>query len=302
MTPITIFTGSSGLNIVDDPVRLPQQRGGLSDLQVAVNVTIDQSHRVWSRKRTTRLQTGNFHSLFCDGGDCFVIKDTALYQVAADGSLTGIRSGLNNGARVAYVQSGDRTFYANGFENGVIEGGISSVWATGTYAGPTTHRQFSGPMVGHHLAIFSGRMLISRDNVLWWSEPFDFGLYDMAGSFVQFNTRIVMAKPVDGGVFVSTEKNTYFLNGPDPKQWSSVKVAGYPAIEWTDATDYFYAADLGASDSAGRMPVWASKEGAIMGTPGGTIINLNKKKIIYPESARTGFGGIMGYNFIHGVK
>jgi hypothetical protein len=292
---ITIYQGSTGLNIVDDPVRIAK-----TDLQVAVNVSIDSSGRVKSRRRTLQVQNGNFHSLFCAGKDCFVIKDTALYQVALDGSLTGIRSGLTD-ARMAFAQAGDRTYYTNGFEKGVILGGISSVWGLGTYIGPTTHRHFSAPPTGHHLEVFAGRMLIAQDNVLWWSEPFNFGLYDLSGSFVQFHTKITMVKSVDTGIFLSTENSTYFLSGTDPKQWALRKVTNYPAIEWTVATDYFSAADLGF-ETIGMLPVWASKEGAIMGTPDGMVINLNKKKVIYPESAREGFGGIIGFNFIHGVK
>jgi len=49
MKPITIFTGATGLNTVMDPVRIPAQKSELSDLQVAVNVTIDQSFRTSRR-------------------------------------------------------------------------------------------------------------------------------------------------------------------------------------------------------------------------------------------------------------
>lgn len=301
--PITIFTGATGLNIVTDPVRLPQQENNLSDLQVAINVTIDKSYRIMSRKRLSLIQAGNFHSLFCDGGDCFVVKDDVLCKISSDGSATEIKNLVAPTARMAYAQVGERTYYANGYENGIIKSGISSSWKTGKYTGPVTNRVFtSDVIIGHHLAVFYGRMLISRDNVLWWSEPFDFGLYDAAKSFVQFYTKIIMLKPVKDGLFLSTEKQTYFLSGKDPKQWVLNEVAGYPAIEWTDSIEYFSSLDLQIENSTGKMPVWASQEGAILGTPDGTLINLNKDKIIYPELARTGFGGIVGFNFIHGVK
>lgn len=301
MKPITVFTGATGLNIVEDPVRIPAQRDGKTDLQVAVNVTIDQSYRVSSRKGVVKLQDGNFHSLFCDGGDCFVVKGDSLYQVAGDGTLTGIRSGLTPGARMAFCQAGDRTYYCNGYELGWIEGGISYVWQKGTYVGPDTNRVFSGPVAGHHLAEFSGRMFISQENVIWWSELFDFGLYDQAASFVQFHTKVVLMEPVAEGLFISTLKNTYFLAGINPKTWQLRKVAGFPAIEWTNSIEKVNAIDLGA-DTPGLCPVWASTEGAIMGFPSGAVKNLNKDKIIYPESAKTGFGGMIGFNYIHGVK
>ncbi len=301
MKPITIFTGGTGLNTVSDPVRIPVQQDGKSDLQVAVNVSIDQSFRVNSRKGVTKLQDGNFHSLFCDGGDCFVVKGDSLYQVAADGSLKGIRSGLTPGARMAFCQVGDRTYYTNEYELGVLQGGISSVWKKGTYVGPETNRVFDGPVPGRHLAEFSGRMFISQGNAIWWSELFDFGLFDRAGSFVQFHTSVRMMKPVDAGMFISTERNTYFLAGKNPKDWALRKVAGYPAVEWTDSIEYVNAADLGI-ETVGLCPVWASTEGAILGTPEGAVFNLNKKKVIYPENVNTGFGGFIGFNYIHGVK
>lgn len=296
--PITIFRGTSGLNIVDPPTRIGQQENGFVDLQAAVNISIDQSGRPQTRRGVTQLQSGSFHSLFCDGGDCFVVKDNALYQVAADGSLSGaIRSGLSNN-RMSYAQVGDRTYYSNGIDFGIIYQGKHVDWVEEDYIGPETHRHFSGPVSGNHIAEFFGRMLIAKDNVLWWSEPYNFGLYDMAGSFVQFYTKIIMFAPVDMGLFLSTEKNTYFLTGRDPKQWQVKKVAGYPAIEWTNIR--VEAADIGA-ELSGQYVVWASCEGAILGMPDGNIVNLNKRKVIYPESARTGFGALVGTNYIHGM-
>ncbi len=299
--PITIFSGATGLNIVEDPVRIPQQKNGLSDLQVAVNVSIDQSLRVNSRRGVSRLQTGAFHSLFCDGGDCFVVKGDSLFQVGTDGSLRGVRSGLTEGVRMAFAQVGDRTYYVNGYEKGFLEGGVSHVWQKGEYNGPETNRVFDGPIPGHHLAEFSGRMFVSQENVIWWSEPFHFGLFNKAESFVQFHSRVRMMKPVDAGMFISTERRTYYVEGVNPKGWQARQVAGFPAVEWSDAIEYVNAADLGF-EMSGLCPVWASPEGAILGLPTGQIFNLNKKKVIYPENARTGFGCMVGLNFIHGGK
>lgn len=300
MQPITVFTGTTGLNIVDDPVRIGQQKGGVTDLQVAINMSVDKTGRPESRFGTLSLQTGAYHSLFCDGGDCFVVSGSTLYQVAADGTLSEVRAGLTP-ARMDYAQVGARTYYTNGFELGIIHKGAHESWEEGVYVGPTTHRHFSGPAAGNHLTEFFGRMIIARDKVMYWSEPYNFGLFDAAGSFVQFHSKILMVKSVDTGLFISTQNNTYFLMGTDPGKWVPKRVAGYPAVEWTCAIDYIYTADLGM-DMSGRCAVWASREGAILGLPDGNIKNLNKNKIIYPEASKTGFGGVFGYNFIHGVE
>lgn len=300
MKPITIFTGASGLNTVTDPVRIPF-KGGISDLQVAVNVSIDQSGRVARRTGVSLLQSGDFHSLFCNGGDCFVIKNDSLFKVADDGTLTGIRSGLTADQRMAFVQEGDRTYYSNGYELGWIEDGISHFWDKGTYTGVDTNSFFSYPMPGSHLATFSGRIFVSVDNILWWSELYDFGLFNMAKSFIQFHSKIIMIKPVTAGVFISTKKNTYFLLGVNPQTWQIKRLTGYPAIEWTDSIEYINGVDLGMENN-GMYPIWASPEGTILGTPEGQIINLNKNKVIYPDNPKAGFGCVVGMDFIHGME
>jgi len=302
MNPIIVFAGATGLNTVADPVRVPFQKNGITDLQAAVNVSIDKTLRVNRRRGLNLLQAGSYHSLFCDGGDAFVCSAAgAIYRIGPDLSLQGVRSGLTAGARVSFVQVGDYTYYANGHERGRIKDGVSYAWAEGTYTGPTTNRQFFGPMSGHHLAWAFSRMFIAEDNAVWWSEPYNNDLFNLAESFAPFNTKVLMVKPVDDGLFVSTSKNTYFLAGKKPREFVAQKVAPYPAIEWSDATAYVPGADVGLKDPR-LCALWASPEGAILGTAGGSIINLNKDKIVYPETGQKGFGCLIGYNFIHGLE
>ncbi len=299
MRPFNIFSGATGLNIVEDPVRIAQTKDGKSDLQVAVNITIDQSYRPKTRDGVEKKLDGSFHSLFSNGNVCYVVKGESLFEVAADFTLTGIRSGLTLDARMAYASVGDRTYYTNGTELGYIKDTISNVWGIGTYAGVDTNRVFSAPMAGQHLAEFLGRMFISEGNVLWWSEPFNFGLFNKGESFVQFHTKIRMIKAVSSGLFISTEKSMYFMQYQD-RQFTCNKVAAYPAVEWSDASELVDGYEVGFK-TGGLCAVWASPEGVIVGSPEGFIYNTNKNKVIYPEG-KTGFGCIKGYNYIHGVK
>ena len=301
MKPITIYSGVTGLNTVDDPVRISFQAGGITDLQVAINISIDQSLRINRRPGTSRLQTGAYHSLFCDGGDCFVVKDDTLYQVESNDTLTSIVSGLTADQKMAFAQVGDRTYYMNGYEKGFVYESASNTWTLGTYTGPDTNRDFSEPPIGTHLATFHGRMFVAEGKVLWWSEPFNFDIYNKAESFIQFFDDIIMIQPVDGGIFVSTDKKTYFLGGADPRDFTLIEVAQYPAAEWSNTVEKVDAAELGFQ-GGGLCAVWASREGAILGFPTGQIVNLNKNKVVYPDNATTGFGCLRGYNFIHGVN
>lgn len=295
---ITIFSGALGLNTVDDPVRINRSNNGLTDLQVAVNISIDKSRRVNRRVGYSEISTGDFHSLFAGRRGCFVGKGTSLYEVASDFSLTGVRSGLTQ-AKISYAQSGPVTYYTNGYENGYIEAGVSSPWAIGTYTGPTTDREFVKAPVGNHLAIAGSRMLIAEGNVLWWSEPYNFDLYNQAESYIQFRSNILMISPVDQGVFLSTENRTVFLRGV-PGQYILENKFNYPALEWSEAFGV-NPAEIGFQEG-GQAAVWASPEGAAIGLPSGGVLNLNRDKVLYPEDGRQGFGCLMGFNYIHGVK
>lgn len=317
MKPFVIFRGSTGLNTVADPARIPISKNGINDVAEAVNVDIDQYYRISRRKGYSFVQAGKFHSLYCDiengysNNECFVVKTTAgvgdtLYQVGNDGSLTLIKSGLADGQRLSYAAYSDRTYYANGVDKGFVVDGINYDWTVGEYFGADTNRFFVIPDKLKHLEIFSGRLFASSENVLWWSEPFRPDLFCLAESFVQFKTNIRMIKGVNsldgGGLYISTENNSYFLSGSNPLEFGLKKVCNFPAIEWSAAQERVDTSAMGIEGS-GLGVVWASTEGAMLGLAGGFVINLNKDKVIYPEIAAAGFGCIVGsFNFLHGMK
>jgi len=304
--PRNLFSGTSGLNTVSDPVRISYDpETGVSDLAEAVNITIDQSGRPNRRRGFLKKQDGLFHSAFCDGGDCFCIQDrednAAIMQIAQDFSLTGIRSGLPLERRVAFCQVGSQTFYLNGLQNGVIEDGVSRPWPVDEYVGVETDRVFSPAPVGEHFAWMNGRMFISEGKVVWWSELFKYGLFEKKKSFWQFHTKIRMIKPVASGLFISDEKNTWFYGFGNPNEPEILaKVADYPALEWSDSIEYVEGADIGLN--SGLCALWSSTEGACLGTASGQFLNLTKEKIIYPKETRQGAGLLVGYNFIHTVR
>ena len=122
--PIVIFRGTSGLNTVADPLRI-FNKDGISDLQVAINIDIDQSLRPSRRSGVTKIQSGAYHSLFCDEKNCFVIKEDSLYKVSADNSLLGIRSDLTLNAKMDFAQFGEYTYYTNNYEIGYIFNDVS---------------------------------------------------------------------------------------------------------------------------------------------------------------------------------
>jgi len=304
MNNVKILTGSTGLNTKVDPVRIAYDpKTGVSELGVAVNVTLDVTGRISRRKGYTLAQAGNYHSLYCNGGDCFVVldrtNDDALMQVGTDLSLKGVRSGLNK-ARMSFLDVDGTVFYANGFENGMIINGISHPWMVNEHVGAETTRHFSEAPIGNHLEYFYGRIFIAVGDTLYWSEPYAYGKYDLTRCFVQFSSKITMVKAVEGGLFVSDQKDTWFLRGTDPSEFTQAKVAAYPAYEWSVAIDYIEAGEIGYPP--GLSVMWVSKQGACLGHATGLFFNLTKEKVDYPANGAYGAGIIKDYKFIHTIE
>jgi len=305
MAIVPFLTGSSGLNNIIDPVRLKYSSDtGVSELAEAVNVDIDDTGRISRRPGQEIVFAEVSHSLFCDTGDCFVIQDrtadAALYKVGTDLSLTGVRSGLMKGAKVSYWQAGTKTYYSSTFQNGVIENGISSPWPTNDHVGADTTRSFSAAPLGNHICIFQGRMWVTVADVIWVSEPYAYGKFDMARCFFQFGSNVRMIKPVQLGVWVSTEESTGFIRGANKfSDMSFEKKTEVPAHEYSANIELV---DLSATalQIQGLSAIWSSDDGLSIGTADGALIIPTANKLLYPTGS-SGATVVSDYNVINSV-
>lgn len=300
-TLTTIMAGTTGLNTVVDPVRLPfNSQTGISDLAAAVNITIDRTGRPERRDGYNQiLPLANCHSLFCDGKACLFVADDELSILESDYSRTVIRSGMAP-TRVDYAQVNNAIYYVNGSQIGIVEGGVDVPWVANPVVGEIANKVFAGPILGEHIAFYAGRLWIAQGNNIVLSEPYAFSWYDLARSIIPFDSRVLMIKPVSTGVFVSTETHTFFIKGSTPGELSIKEVAAYPAIEWSVAIDYVEGLEIGLEES-GKCALWASPKGACLGTPSGVFNNLTRAKVIYPTPGASGSGLLRGYNFIHNI-
>ena len=301
MKPVTLLSGTDGINTVVDPVRVPYNKEtGISDLAVGINIKIDPTGRISRRVGITQHHAGALHSLFCDGGECLVSSASELFVVGSGFGLTAIRTGMT-GNRLSYTHVGPDIFYANGAENGYIRSSISYSWPVQEYRRRETNRQFSEVPVGNHIVWAFNRMWIAVDNVLWYTEPGYPGMLDKANCYFSFHSRLRMVKPVAAGFFISDENDTWFYPITNPqKPGLPVRVAAYPATEWSDSIDYVEGKEIGKEP--GLCALWASPEGACLGTASGSFENLNKDKVIYPEQCQSGAGLLRGYSFIHTIS
>jgi hypothetical protein len=305
MKPVLIFSSTKGVNTRVDEARLALDfETGECELAEGVNITIDQSGRIYRRTGYSLVIAGEYHSVFCDNGPCFVVhdraNDAAIMQVASDLSLSGVRSPLTKGLRMSFWQDGPTTYYSNGKENGIIVDGISAPWPDHTdHVGPETSRVFFPAPAGQHLSIAHGRMWIFEGNVLWYSEPFAYGKFDKSRGFYQFHTPGRVVRGVTGGLWVSDSQSIMFFDGTNPTEMVLHRKASYPLLEWSDAIITVNAAEYGYEWSPGQSVVAVSSEGLCLLGPGGEFDNIGKQRILMPPGANEGATLIRGDNAIH---
>lgn len=296
--PITLYSAAAGLNTILDPQRLSsgsRENPGSIELAQAVNVSIDERGLVSLRNGDTSVQSGAFHSLFCDGGDCFVVQDrtsdAAIFKVNSDFTLTGVRSGLTKGLRVAWAQVNADTFYSNGTQNGFIRESASNAWPTGVYSGPEADLQFTSTApVANHMAFRSGGqcLLAVADAVFINHAPFHYGLFNLRKGYIGFESPVVMLADVRDGVFVSDGKAVWFFRKLDG-DWYAFKqemADDSPAIEWSLAHEKISLRDAGF-EANGFGRIWCSEKGICLGLDDGSVVNLSDDKVQYPTTGYT---------------
>lgn len=282
---ITIFRGSSGLNVKTDPTRLRfDPATGIQDLAVAVNIDHDRTGRVSRRKGfAATAVTAAVHSIWCDGGPCLFVTGTSLCQLAASYTYQTLAT-VTAGARMSYFQVDTRSYWMNGFEKGYIEAGANNSWVKGDYVGPETTRQYYDPPIGHKTAYEHGRVWIAQGSVVWYSEPYNLGAFDLSRGFLTFESRVSMIRPVKGGVFFGDAHKTYFAAGTDPRSMELLIVADYPVIEGTDSPLDMVKFGDGSINGVGA--IWTSTQGICVGMPTGQFINLTFKNLSYPNALK----------------
>ena len=88
----------------------------------------------------------------------------------------------------------------------------------------------AGEIVREH----GGRLLVVSGSTLYYSEPFGYGLHDPLRGRIPFGGRITLLAPVEGGCYVGTETETFWLPGGDIEKTEVVGLLPYGAVPGTD--------------------------------------------------------------------
>jgi len=304
VSTITLYYGSVGINNKVPPHRLPfNPETGVSALAHANNVLISRTGELSSRRGQVKSFSGNYHSLFRVGIDGLIAKDrasdTAIYKIIVSGpdniDLFGIASGLAKNRRIEFCNVNGTIYYTNGVDNGMIVDWHETAWKENTWPSDTT-TEFRKVPPADHLAYNAGRIYFSIGPEIYYT------VFGMPGIYTpkmgeRFPTKILMITGVADGVYVSDTESIYFLSGLDPTQWTSRKVASYPAIEWGKYQDPIDPSFFGI-ESNSPSALLATENGPIICMPSGQIINLIDKNVSIPKCSNKGSIGLFDETLI----
>jgi hypothetical protein len=133
-------------------------------------------------------------------------------------------------------------------------------------------------------------MFIAQDNIVWFSEPYNYGAFDLARNYWLFPSRIKMLKAVSDGLFVSDSFNTFSLLFSKPDECKQTVVYDYPAIEGSaaigDATNLQLPESVVSvwTRVAGPVLLCTTNNGICVGLTDGLFKNLTHDKLVCPTA------------------
>lgn len=195
-----------------------------------------------------------------------------VYVTVPQGGVIGINSAGHTDAIAVFVTAADgETFYRAGtIAVGQTSLSIPFARADGQ---PVIFEVMDGLPPGSILAYHKGRLLSADGQALYYSLPYNMGLYRPAFDYILLPEEITLVAPVEGGVYLATLSETYWLPGGDLSSADMVKVAKYGAVKGTMTRD---------PESLDVM--WFSPKGPVMGSPAGQITAPQDSNVAFPTA------------------
>jgi hypothetical protein len=147
--------------------------------------------------------------------------------------------------------------------------------------------QFKGPApAGHTVGFYAGRSYVGQGSVLFYSDPYEYELFDLGRNFIQFEGPIRIFAPVNDGVFVATDRQTFFLAGREPSEFVSSLVLPFGGVQGT--LTYPRNDEITDRGVQGIAAMWVSHAGVCLGTTGGGLVNMTGDRYELPTVVKGG--------------
>lgn len=224
-----------------------------------------------------------------DGMESGAPRGQYITLPAASGlSLTGlpVSSDPSVTEKALYITNADGGVF---FRAAILPNATTALTVYGAWSDTLALRtQFkSAAPAGHLVGIYNGRAYVAQGNALFYSDPYEYELFDLRSSYIPFSATPTIFAPVKDGLFVATETETVFLQGSDPSTFVSTQVAPYGGVPGT--LTYPRNDLLLEKGVQGEAAMWYSTNGVCLGTAGGEFVNLTGSRYVSP-AARRGSG------------
>jgi hypothetical protein len=233
------------------------------------NVDIDDNGKPHRRDGygSQVVDSTTIHSWWSDGVTGLFVDGTTLKRLNTDYSVTSLITGIDPSDRMVYVKVNNQIFFSNNSIVGYIVDGLP-------YPFTDPNREFKIKMVGGQiLEFYNSRLYAASGANLFFSDATIFTQMDKRKNAIAFPGRITMVKAVSGGLYVSADDKTFWLEGDSPfSPFRQTQVSDLGAIEGTAITvdgDYI------KGKIQGRTVYWTDSGGCVQkGFPGGIITQL----------------------------
>ena len=294
-----IFKVLAGLNNKVHPMRsVWNPEDPICDVIASQNVLFDDTGAAILRGGLASLDARPWRSGFSCRDGILAVTGSDLHLIdPTDGFASRVLcTGI--GDHLDYAKVNDAVYFVSEEKQGRVVDGVFYPWNSMMEYGRDTNRTFSGVIPSRHIGFHLGRIWLSADEFIIFSEPLGFGLFDLANSFMATDAPVTMIRPMsNGGAFVSTTKKIYFLAGSTPSEFELIEKKAAPAIEWSVSHEDVPARDLGL-DSDAKVALWVGVDGIYAGFPDGSLINLTSDRVVFPEVPVFGAGAAFDGHFI----
>lgn len=260
------------------------------------NVDLDDTGRLTRRRGFSRLQTGDWHSMWGNGDLGYVVNGSTLYEVNEAGVLLALKTDMLPSFPVSYAAVDDVVYWCNSGQKGKIIEHQAVAWGGGAYPYADAVREIGDVPVGHLVCYHAGRLFVAVDNVVYFTEGagfFDFA--DLESNHLPFyDSKILMLLPVDDGLYVGTDSGVQFVAGTAPDQFQYRQVSARRPIPGVNLTMSGHLID---PDIVGAVALWADRLGVTMGMLSGVARSITKDRFIMP-AVSSGCGLLYDNKFV----
>lgn len=301
----------AGMNTLADSASFDPKKGQCVDI---CNCDLDDEHNAIRRDGFSLVVAGDISSGWTS-------KDNATYCVSGGHlctfnglTVTTLTTAFTVLAACEFEQVNNVVAFSDNEKIGIIDGATVTridkasdwvdveqleSWVTANYpADPATaDSNFEidafklATLAGKCLHHFGGALYLAIDNFVYATKTYNIEQMDIRYNVVAgFADPVTMIDHVAGGLFVGTEKATYFLEGggivvdEQGKQqagFTQSQVTPYGAIYGTAVQ--VHAGLIPQLQTVGMAVLWSTRVGVFAGLPGGVAVNLSSEKVMLSD-------------------